>query len=135
MALPQVVGAQDSKKGVIEGSLGYPSEFIPADMVICAQNLATGKLSCTGKHIKHKKYTYRVGYRLVVLSGDYYIYAYLPDPQKFGADFSKDYKAYYSEFVKCGMRAECPSHAPIKVTVVSGKTVTGIDPQDWYNFK
>ena len=30
--------------GVIEGSLSYPSEFIPDDMTICAENLATKKI-------------------------------------------------------------------------------------------
>ena len=118
--------------GVIEGSLSYPSEFIPPDMTICAENLATKKLSCTNKHLKAKKYMYKVGYKLEVPPGDYQVYAYLPDPARYGASYPKDYRAYYSEFVKCGMSVDCPSHAPITVKVKSGETVSGIDPQDWY---
>ena len=95
--------------GVIEGSLSYPSEFIPDDMTICAENLATKKLYCTHKHLKAKKYQYQVGYKLTVPPGDYHVYAYLPDPARYGASYSKDYRAYYSEFVKCGMSADCPS--------------------------
>jgi hypothetical protein len=117
---------------VIEGSLSYPSEFIPPDMTICAENLATKKLSCTNKHLKAKKYQYKVGYKLEVPPGDYQVYAYLPDPARYGASYPKDYRAYYSEFVKCGMSVDCPSHAPITVKVKSGETVSGIDPQDWY---
>ena len=118
--------------GVIEGSLSYPSEFIPPDMTICAENLATKKIYSTNKHLKAKKYQYKVGYKLEVPPGDYHVYAYLPDPAKYGASYSKDYRAYYSEFVKCGMTENCPSHAPVVVKVKSGETVSGIDPQDWY---
>ena len=64
--------------------------------------------------------------------GDYHVYAYLPDPARYGAGYSKDYRAYYSEFVKCGMRDNCKSHEPITVKVKSGETVSGIDPMDWY---
>ena len=118
--------------GVIEGSLSYPSEFNPPDMTICAENLATKKIYSTNKHLKAKKYQYKVGYKLEVPPGDYHVYAYLPDPAKYGASYSKDYRAYYSEFVKCGMTENCPSHEPVVVKVKSGETVSGIDPQDWY---
>jgi hypothetical protein len=118
--------------GVIEGSLSYPSEFIPPDMTICAENLDTKKLYCTKKHLKAKKYQYQVGYKLTVPPGNYHVYAYLPDPARYGASYSKDYRAYYSDFVKCGQTIDCKSHAPIAVQVKSGETVSGIDPQDWY---
>jgi hypothetical protein len=118
--------------GVIEGSLSYPSEFIPDDMTICAENLATRKIYSTNKHLKAKKYQYQVGYKLEVPPGDYHVFAYLPDPARYGAGYSRDYRAYYSEFVKCGMTEKCPSHAPITVKVQGGQTVSGIDPVDWY---
>jgi len=120
------------QSGVIEGSLSYPSEFIPPDMTICAENLATKKLYCTTQHLKAKKYQYQVGYKLTVPPGDYHVYAYLPDPAKYGAGFPKDYRAYYSDFVKCGQTADCKSHAPMVVKVTGAGTVSGIDPQDWY---
>ena len=118
--------------GVIEGSLSYPSDFIPSDMTIGAENLATKKIYSTNKHVKAKKFQYQVGYKLPVPPGDYHVYAYLPDPAKYGASYPKDYRAYYSEFVKCGQSVDCKSHAPIVVQVKSGETVSGIDPQDWY---
>jgi hypothetical protein len=118
--------------GVIEGSLSYPSEFIPDDMTIGAENLATKKIYSTNKHLKGKKYQYKVGYKLTLPPGDYHVYAQLPDPARYGAEYAKDYRAYYSEFVKCGMRVDCKDHTPIVVKVKSGETVSGIDPQDWY---
>lgn len=119
--------------GVIEGSLSYPSEFIPDDMTISAENLATQKIYSTNQHLMAKKYQYKVGYKLAVPPGNYHVFAQLPDPRRHGADYSKDYRAYYSEFVKCGMSVNCKSHAPITVQVKAGETVSGIDPQDWYN--
>ena len=129
---PYPVAAAASQSGVIEGSLSYPSDFIPPDMTICAENLATKQIYCTHKHLKAKKYQYKVGYKLTVPPGDYHVYAYLPDPARYGAGFPKDYRAYYSEFIKCGQTADCKSHAPIVVRVKSGETISGIDPQDWY---
>jgi hypothetical protein len=118
--------------GVIEGSLSYPSEFIPDDMTIGAENLATKKIYSTNKQVNANKYQYKVGYKLTVPPGEYHVFAQLPDPAKYGADYPKDYRAYYSEFVKCGMSVDCKSHAPVVVKVKSGETVSGIDPQDWY---
>ena len=77
------------QSGVIEGSLSYPSEFIPDDMTICAENLATKKIYSTNKHLKAKKYQYKVGYKLTVPPGDYHVYAQLPDPARYGADLSQ----------------------------------------------
>lgn len=124
--------AQERTPSIIEGSLAYPSEFIPPDMTICAENIASKQRFCTAQHLKGKQYQYGEGYKLKVPPGEYYVYAYLPDPGKYGASYPKDYRAYYSEFVKCGMRAECPSHAPVVVRVGSGEQLQGIDPQDWY---
>jgi hypothetical protein len=118
--------------GVIEGSLSYPGEFIPDDMTICAENLATKKIYCTNKHLKAKKYQYKLGYKLEVSPGNYHVFAQLPDPARYGADYTKDYRAYYSEFVKCGMSVNCKDHTPIVVIVKSGATTSGVDPMDWY---
>ena len=118
--------------GVIEGSLSYPSEFIPPDMTIYAENLATKQIYSTNQHLKGNKYTYKVGYKLAVPPGNYHVFAQLPDPAKYGAGYPKDYRAYYSKFVKCGMNADCLDHTPMVVKVKSGEIVSGIDPMDWY---
>ncbi len=128
---PYPGAAAAPQPGVIEGSLSYPSEFIPDDMTICAENLATKKIYCTNKHINARKYRYKEGYKLTVPPGEYHVFAQLPDPARHGADYSKDYRAYYSKFVTCGMSVECKDHTPIVVTVKSGATTSGVDPWDW----
>lgn len=112
--------------GIIEGSLSFPSEGIPQDLKVCAETLMGVQFECTSTHIKDSKYTYGEGYKLELPPGKYYVYAQVPS-------FNSDYKAYYSEFVACGLSINCPSHKPIEVEVSAGATLTGIDPHDWYN--
>lgn len=109
--------------GTIEGSLSYPSEFIPEDMKVCAENQSTKEVQCTSQHIQNPKYTYGVGYMLEVPAGTYLVYASLP---------GDDYQAHYSEFVTCGLSVDCPSHEPIPVEIKAGETVSNIDAVDWY---
>lgn len=123
--------AESAKKGTVEGSLGYPSEGIPP-MKVCAEDTKNKKLTCTEKIILNKKYTYGKGYQLEVLPGTYRVFASLADSEKNGGALD-NYRAYYSQFVTCGMNVDCLSHFPIDVTVKAGETETKIDPTDWYN--
>lgn len=114
-----------SQKATIEGSLSYPGSYIPTDMEICAQDLENkDNLVCTKEQIMDKKYTYGVGYKLEVAPGKYNVYATVPSWQ--------GYKAYYNDFVTCGMKYGCNSRTTIEVKAESGKTVSDIDPIDWY---
>ncbi|KKS31192.1 hypothetical protein A2380_03295 [candidate division WWE3 bacterium RIFOXYB1_FULL_43_24] len=116
-------------EGVITGSLGYPSEFIPETMEVCAVSVVTPDTYCSDEHIKDSIYTNGVGYRITVPAGEYYVYAHVPNqPDQTG----QTYKAYYSEFVECGMDVSCSSHEPVKVSVGQGQITDKIDPQDWY---
>ncbi|MCP4746892.1 MAG: hypothetical protein GY874_12255 [Desulfobacteraceae bacterium] len=114
-----------SRNGIIEGSLSYPSEEIPDSIKVCAENISTQKEYCTSQHITSKKYTYNKGYKLEVPVGKYYVFA------TGGLAGLKDSKAYYSEFVICGLNVDCPSHEPVMVTVEEGKITSNIDPHDW----
>jgi hypothetical protein len=60
--------------------------------------------------------------------GNYYVYAMTNLVKG-----REDYKAYYSEFVICGLNVNCESHEPIIVTVTAGETTSKIDPSDWYD--
>lgn len=111
--------------GIITGSLSFPGESIPP-MQVCAEHLIThsGVVVCTTEHTPDPAAASGVGYRLEVPPGSYFVYAKLP---------SDTYKAYYSEFVQCGLHVGCFSHDPVAVEVRAGQTVEGIDPHDWYN--
>lgn len=122
--LPSTTSMPKTKTGSIQGSLGFPSSGIPDEMEICAENQITNQTYCTDEHLKGDEFQYGFGYNLEVPEGNYFVYAQIPNDA---------YKAYYSEFVTCGLKYECPSHRPIAVTVTADSVTKNIDPQDWYN--
>lgn len=117
---PGGVAAQGA--GFIEGKLIYPSDGLPADLQVCANNLDMGTTSCTSRHIRSPA---GWGYRLGVPAGLYHVFA--------STRQMPGYRAYYSDFVLCGMNVSCTSHAPIEVEVRPGEATGNIDPGDWYN--
>jgi hypothetical protein len=110
-------------KGFIEGSLSFPSEGIPENMFVCAETTEGEKVICTDNQIKDEEFQYGVGYKLEIEPGTYFVYAKTPD---------SDYKAYYTEFVNCGMSVDCDSHKKIMVEVKNGQITSEVDPGDWY---
>lgn len=109
--------------GSISGSVSFPSEGIPK-MEVCAEDTTTKETICTSEIQEDSSYSSGMGYKLEVPAGTYYVYAKLPNDS---------YKAYYNEFVTCGLQASCPSHKLIPVEVGQDQQVSQIDPQDWYN--
>lgn len=111
--------------GIIEGSLSYPSEGIPDNMLVCAENQSSHDQYCTSKKITGSKYLYKVGYKIQVPVGQYTVYSALPG--------QPNYKAYYDEAVTCGLNAHCTSTKPIVVDVMTNQSLQEVDPIDWYN--
>jgi len=118
--------------GVIEGSLPYPSDFIPPDMTICAENLATKKLSCTHKHLKAKKYQYQVGYKLPVPPGDYHVYTYASRSGQERRQFPQGLPGLLLGFCQMRPASRLPVPCAVVVHVKRGESLKDIDPQDWY---
>jgi len=109
--------------GTIEGSMSFPGEGIPDYIEVCAENQSSKEVFCTSERIQNPKYTYHIGYTLDVPAGTYLVYSLDPNA---------NYKAYYSEFVTCGLSVDCSSHKTILVEVKAGVTTSEVDPQDWY---
>ncbi|MBP0582717.1 caspase family protein [Labrys sp. LIt4] len=109
----------------IEGQLSYPGEGLPDDLKVCAVNLATTKETCTGGRIRLKRKGRPAGYRLTVAAGDYHVYAV-------SRESGQEARAYFTEFVTCGVQAGCPSHAIIPVRLAPGAVRSDVDPGDWY---
>ena len=118
-----VVTSTAPTKGLISGYLIYPSEHIPEEMGVCAQKIDNQSLIICTPQIKDKKYQNGVGYEMPLDPGNYYVYSFLDET-----------KAYYTEFVLCGLKAECKSHTKIPVVVTAGSVQDNILPHDWYDF-
>lgn len=112
--------------GKITGKLTYPSEFIPSDMVVCVES--TERTVCSNSRNK-AGYVFKINrgsarYEISLPAGRYYIYAKTRE--------MPGERAYYNEFVRCGMSVRCKSKRLIRLTVRSGRTVAGITVGDWY---
>jgi hypothetical protein len=120
---PSPSPSPDITPGTITGKLSYPSEMSPKQR-ICAVNQTTQIETCTENY-------QGMTYKLLVPAATYQVYATLaPTPEN--GDAALKTKAYYSEFVTCGLKYGCPSHKPIDIVVKAGETVQNIDPGDWY---
>lgn len=109
------------KKGYIVGKLTYPSSGVPAEVGVCAELTSNTNIKTCTTQIKDKKYLTGVGFELEVEPGIYYVYA-----------FYKDQKAYYNQFVVCGLNVSCKDRTKIPVIVKEGQIVDAM-PEDWYD--
>ncbi|MBW7955895.1 hypothetical protein H3C66_04140 [Patescibacteria group bacterium] len=109
--------AETNEVGFIQGSLSFPSEVLPPQK-ICAVNTTSQLETCVEQRQGSS-------YKIEVPAGTYHVYAVTLD--------NPNTRAYYSEFVTCGLLASCPSHEPIEVVVVEGQATREVDPGDWYN--
>ena len=114
----------------IAGELSYPSDFDFPPMIVCAEAVTSKSIHCTAKRIRNRR-SGKFTYILRVPAGSYYVFAAVANGED-AAEGYRGYKAYYSEFVRCGLSVGCPSHDPVKVTVRAGQTLTRINPGDWY---
>ncbi|HKQ52381.1 MAG TPA: hypothetical protein VJT74_08440 [Pyrinomonadaceae bacterium] len=114
--------------GFIEGSMAYPSDGIPGVMVACAENAETRVTVCSEKR---KDWEEGVRYSLRVPPGRYYVYAtLLPGDDSVGELTGK--RAYYTDYMKCGMGANCSSHLRIVLELAPGVTLSGVTVGDWW---
>ena len=104
--------------GAIAGSLSYPSDYLPDDLQVCAEETASGEVICKGG-FKDQSYV------LELPAGTYHVWARTDD-------YEAGYRAYYNQAVRCGLDVACTDRTVIDVAVKAGETITGVDPADWY---
>jgi len=118
--VPKVpTGTLPPETGSIQGSLGYPSEYIPPLRVVAFD-------------VNSQDYYYvdtqrnQTDYQLIDLpAGTYHVVAYVREE-------GPDIPGAYTEFVTCGQTVECTDHSLIDVVVSPGMMTEGVDPVDFY---
>jgi len=122
---PPFVPISPVASGTVTGALGYPSDFIPAQVIYAlpASNPADGRY-----FVETELSRSALNYTINVPPGTYYLVAYTRD-----SPAGTTYGGAYTQYVKCGMVPPCNDHSLIPVTVTAGETVTGIDVRDWYD--
>lgn len=118
------VGAlRGPERGGVEGHVRYPACDAPADLEVCAERVGGGEATCTRLRAETP-----VGYayRLELPPGRWFVYSVAPTdlPGR---------RAYFTRAVTCGLTIACDDHARIEVEVRAGATVTGVDPNDWFD--
>jgi len=102
--------------GTVTGRICFPSERIPA-MTAYFQNTTTNQV------IEMAIEENQPSYSIDLPPGEYIAYVWLPDFVMGGL---------YSEFVLCGLGADCTDHTPVPFQVEPGRATNGIDLCDWY---
>jgi hypothetical protein len=127
--------------GTLEGTVIFPSDTLPAQR-ICAEAIDTDPqasptpIICTETAEGEEEFT------LAVPAGTYEVFAQRCqqsyEDRQFCSDGYVDERAYYNEYVACGITYECSleisqqTNFPIPVQVESGQTIPNISPHDWY---
>ena len=116
-------------KGIIKGKVIYPGEGIPTDMVLVAQSVETGEKfkKQLVKRNKELGFVAEMNFSMRLKPGSYYLYV----SSNYGP--VKGVKAYYTQFITCGMHVNCKSHKKIPVQVEARKKIEGLIIGDWYD--
>jgi hypothetical protein len=111
---------QNPTTGTISGLMSYPNGPFPRDLTVVIRDVNTGNIYSSRKWDKN--------------SGQYSVEVAAPATYEVYAltGLHQGYKAYYSDYVVCGMQTGCNSHKRVLVDVKPGETVNNINPQDWY---
>lgn len=107
--------------GGIRGHVHFPACMPPADLQVCAER-EDGLLTCTSKLLLTE---IGLAYQLEVPPGRYLVFSA-------SQSIFPGHRAYFSRAVRCGLRVRCEDHEPIWIEVRANKTVSGVDPDDWF---
>jgi hypothetical protein len=127
--------AASAQTGQISGKLTFPGDGIPRDLVLCViskvspaettycSNTKTSTL--TAARITFKVDRRKAAYQVALPAGPYLIFAKTSE--------MSGHRAFYNDFVKCGMEYTCKSTKPVTVVVRTGQTTKGITVGDFWN--
>lgn len=129
------VNAAVTENGTVTGNVTYPSSGIPTKVKVFAEDTKTSKIyeaTVTFVAGTSADMAASATYSVSVPAGSYYIYGTLAD---FNDQNGTPWKAYYNQFVVCGMAASCKDATKVVVNVTAATAVPNITIGDWYPTK
>ena len=113
--------ARSQSTGSIEGSIGFPSEEVPAMHVyaVPADGSPAHRIETEAGQLRFEIPGLPVG--------SYHVIAY---PVGVGSDGGL--VGAWTDYVTCGMTASCLQHQLLPVAVSAGKATAGVRIEDWY---
>jgi hypothetical protein len=120
--------------GSVTGNIVYPSSGIPTKIKVFAEDTKTGKTyeATVTFATTTAEMSSSAAYSISVPAGSYYVYGTLAG---FNDQNGTPWKAYYNQFVVCGLAASCTDTTKVVVNVESAGTVENITIGDWYPTK
>ena len=113
------------KDGRITGELRYPScNKTAPGLEVCAEAVGSRDTTACTSDFEATE-AGELTYTLDVPAGRYLVFARTPIVR------GGQYRAYFSQAVRCGLEVGCDDHAPIEIGVRPGQTVSGVHPSDW----
>lgn len=124
-----------AQTGKISGKLTYPSDGIPTDTVLCVIDAASngsaavcsnaGRKALLSANVAFKLSFRSATYEVSLPAGTYFIFSMTGE--------MPGHRAFYNEFVRCGMSVECKSTKRVVVRVKPRTTTRGIAVGDYWN--
>ncbi len=108
---------EKNEKGIIKGTLGYPSEGIPPLEIYAISSTDDSKYFFIKTAQNQNSFEIED-----VDPGTYYVLAYA----------ESNFAGGWTKAVPCGLTVDCNDHSLIEVEVKAGKTASGIEVKDWY---
>lgn len=123
-----------TENGTISGKIMYPSSGIPTKTKVFAEDIATGKTyeATMAFAPTTTDMAASATYTINVPAGSYYVYG---SQAGFNDQNGSPWKAYYNQFVVCGLAATCKDVTKVVVNVASAGKVGNITIGDWYPTK
>ncbi len=113
--------------GIVQGTLCYPSEYVPA-MNVYLKTIGSNKIYQLASKEDQRAFTFRK-----IPEGNYVAFAYTIEATAVDLN-NKTSKAKggFTQFVPCGQTIACKDHSLISFKVKKGKTTNAISICDWY---
>ncbi len=111
-----------SATGSISGSLNYPADSLPP-LYVTAYQAGTQNYRFVITNAGQQEFQIDG-----LAPGTYHVIAYTVG----GGGFPQGLAGGYTNAVPCGLSTSCTDHTLLDVSVVAGKTTTGVNPADWY---